>query len=249
MQGRLEAGLATWASSASLSEQAFAQALAGMSDVDKLLDKAIGESWLSLVEDSDGHIKFVHWRPKAGPMIGIPVEITKQGKHVFYPEVTIKHQKLEQDFSGASIVHPLLVKYHKTKAFRDDIPEWARRLKRMWELCVDVRSSAERQGIFCSLCETSVSVASKAAKDDWLDQCVNCTLSFHRDCAADLATYVKRKLSSGVPGSASASSSSAAPPAAALPDLPSVGSATPPAELTKQEWAHSLCAVCRLRVA
>ncbi len=145
------------------------------------------------------------------------------------------------------------------------MPSLGERLKRMWQLCVDIRSSAARQGIFCQLCESEVSYVSHPSADEVVDQCCFCTLSFHKHCIGELAAYAKK---SGLPmrprgepkkaakannhvGSRSSSSKAPAPTLettveAEMQVFPEVPKDDIPAELSAAEWTSGLCQLCKL---
>lgn len=221
-----------------------ADAASSVKRAKSLQEKASKESHLSLVELSDARVEFVHWRPKAGPCVGIIIEI-RGAKYVYVPEVTIKHgtQVRETDFSEGVIIHPLVVSYSKAKYLRDEV----------WQLCVDVRSSASRQGVFCTLCEDTVSAVSHPSTDDVLDQCCFRTAAYHPQCARKLAVYAKKigwaKSLQSPSGAGAASSSSCAPPIAAPPSEPGpsvkIPKEEPPAGLSPAQWANGLCDICR----
>ncbi len=195
-----------------------------------------------MIEES-GHAKAVHWLRKD---VGVHVEI-RNNKASYVPAVCIKHQKLERDYLSATVVHPLFVRYQKLKHPRPGIKPWALRPSRNRQLCIDVRSGAQRQGIHCAFCEARTSFKTPLSDNDVIDECSLCCMSFHPRCSAALESHLS---TSGGSGSSSAASSSGAPPppAGEIADLKLPAGFEPPANLSEAAWTTSVCHACRFLV-
>ena len=87
----------------SLSQTALEQMADSQAHEVQLLRKAVATSHMSLIEDAEGHVRYVAWRD-VNCKKGVHVEIRRK-KPVWMPAASIKAQGLEKDFHDATIIH------------------------------------------------------------------------------------------------------------------------------------------------